>query len=403
MKVCPKVKIEAPYGLNLISDQQLTRLTRLTYLFLKPYTLHKVTNAALLSLKCLNHLNLRKNNWIEDEHLLNLTSVTKLNLAQTANITNAAILNLPNLKVLILYRNNLITDAGIQHLTNLRCLFLAQNKGITDAGIQPLTALTHLILRSCDHITDLGLQPLTNLVELKFESLKITSQSIMRLKNLTSLDFEGTRINDEVLSLPLKHLAIKHTIITAKGIGEMKYLRELTLRYNHNKIINDDFKNFAFLTKLTVNRDDKITDEGLGSLIALRDLKIYRNSKIDGNCFRFLSDLTSLTIFWSSVGDINMKYLSKLERISVNSCRYITDAGINVLSNLKYAYLSDAYEGFVNRKVIYSFSDAALIPLMKLRRVHLTIKNNIFDWDMILYKRGVKIIRNSNFITETVF
>ncbi|AYV83331.1 MAG: hypothetical protein Hyperionvirus6_12 [Hyperionvirus sp.] len=408
MKLCANVKLKASQPLKRVNDKMLNKLTRLTCLYLPsaPMLSKPVTNKGLSYLPYLTYLNLRKNNYITDKDLINLTSLQNLDLTDNKLITHIGITHLTNLSQLIIFNNDKINNFSIMHLTNLRCMAVSGNNFITDVGIASLLNLTNLEYRYCDNITDDGLGCLTNLIRLNFSSDKITNRSIGKLINLTSLDLNNNdSFNDEgLISLSkLTKLKINNNCgISNVGISKLKNLRELMLTNSHN-ITDQGIKNLTMLTKLSLYDDDQITDCGLSHLISLIELKILENSNIKGKCFPFLVNLKFLTIFKSSIADRYMIYLLKLQRICVSNCRYLTDVGINVLSNLKYIFLEGSIRGTKDGSSLGSYSDAAVISLPKLKEIRLKGDHDIDDKDMILSKRDVKIIEDDTFNCEKYF
>jgi Leucine-rich repeat (LRR) protein len=165
---------------SCLTDQGISRLTRLTFLLLDAPGRYSKTSYGLIT----------------SHGISQLTNLTHLNLGYILNksIGDAAIMRLTNLSSLTFTAGcKSITSDGIKALTNLTNLDLSLNNRTTSEGIMYLTKLVKLDLRYATAVTDVGIVGLINLTMLNIaKNNSISDRGIMGLTNLTWLDLSET-------------------------------------------------------------------------------------------------------------------------------------------------------------------------------------------------------------------
>jgi Leucine-rich repeat (LRR) protein len=215
-----------------------------------------------------------------------------------------------------------VTDSDLPDLaehTSLTSLDLSMTR-ITDRGLlalKPLSNLTDLNLHYAEMVTDQGLAVLKNLKRLKRLNLrgtKITDSTLQMLNSLTSLE----------------SLDIGFAQVTDSGLlrlGALSNLKELSI--GGNKLTDAGLqvlRQMPALTSLDLSGSQR-TDSGLWSvsvtesgLATISTLKSLRNLRLNGMGI-------------SPRGLAQLKDLSNLDRLDLQSCARINDEAVPILKS----------------------------------------------------------------------
>ena len=211
-----------------------------------------------------------------------------------------------NIISLTLYPSTLITN--ISHLVNLKYLRLEQNTSITNNQLINMQQLETLIL----------------------DNTLITSNAFKYLSNLKNLEIRNqSDLHNIVLSLRnnIDYLTISHPF----GIVDQKLYHLTNLK--KLKIIGSDSDNFdgscfkylVNLSKLTINDNKVISDDHLIYNKNLEKLSLIDDRKITGSCFSKLPKLRSLFIL--NCEKIENQYIEDIAQ-TLESFTYIYDNSI---------------------------------------------------------------------------
>lgn len=300
------------------------------------------------------------------EYIAHLTGLRELFLYRT-NITNRGIKHITGMNSLerlaIGGRFNNLGFKSICQLKSLKGLYLGEN-GITNAGLKylaGLTSLEELDLRAGyrgkdgrihpSGVDDDGLVHLAKLPSLRYLTFwgNFTDAGLVHLKNIPSLrilKLHQLPITDAGLAHlsflnGLENLSLYNTQVTDKGIAHLKKMHSLKkLNLGFTKVTDAGIADLAEIKSLEyLDWPCKVTDEALGYLAQLSNLKHLKTSMPDGGLEQLtkLKSLEELSIGGSGVTDEDMSHIAKLtnlKHLALFGCA-ITDEGLAKLTALK--------------------------------------------------------------------
>jgi hypothetical protein len=270
---------------NLISDHSLTRLKKLSQLFIEDNKL--ISDKGLKRMKNLSLLELH-NNHISNNGIRNLTNLNSL-LACSDKITDRGLKKLGNLTHISYIR----LFHSVYSLENLRKLHVSNESAINDNIMEKLTNLSSLSIHKNRSITNNGLKNLTQLRKLNISGHRsISNEGIKNLSNLENLNISrGSIINNEGIShlVNLKKLDIscgyhnyksgnESCVVDDEGVVHLTQLRRLICAQNYN-ITNHALENLVNLTHIEIcHVHEKLLNfDGITHLTKLTSLKCRRN------------------------------------------------------------------------------------------------------------------------------
>lgn len=214
-------------------------------------------------------LSIESGHTMEDEHLALLTFVPCLRISVPSNITN----------------NNI----GL--FTRLRSLTLNYHMGITDEGIKTLTLLDTLTIMGPTLIDGTSFKSLPLLRTLSLYFCSDMKSGIFKGLQLEKLIVAlNANVGDEdikELSSSLRKLYITEcNRITDEGIQGLSRLKSLTLK--GVGITNNGLKRLTTLTKLDLDNNTLISDEGVLALCNLKVLRGDSHMKVSRECVQTL-------------------------------------------------------------------------------------------------------------------
>lgn len=243
------LKISEVYPLGLFAMTQIGQLTNLTSLDIQSQDTNKFL-----------------------EMLRPLTTLTRLALRNCVHVTDeglAFVAKSPNLRAVYFDACHRITDAGLAHLSGLLQLeevTVSQASMLTScSSLAGLTNLRALSLEYAYQLTDAGFAHIAGLPRLELLNLncchQLTQQTwlrITKLRCLTELNLDGTRIDDEGLI----------------QIGKISSLKILSFRHN-GEITSAGLVHLLSLVNLewlNLRSWTNFTEEGVQQLLSLPKL-----------------------------------------------------------------------------------------------------------------------------------
>ena len=129
--------------------------------------------------------------------------------------------------------------------------------------------------------------------------------------------------------------------ITDEGLKYVPNLSHLNLDENEN-ITDEGLKYVPNLTILDLYENKNITDEGLKYVPNLTNLVLYNNENITDEGLKYVPNLTTLDLVENEkITDEGLKHLPNLTFLNLDQNRNITDEGLKYVSNLT---ILDLYE-----------------------------------------------------------
>jgi hypothetical protein len=191
--------------------------------------------------------------------------------------------------------------------------------------------------------------------------------------------------DNNVVTLILPSLGFNGTL--SPRIGELKYLRELSLQDNYiHGSIPREFGNLSSLTSLNL-KDNRLTGEipdTLGDLLKLQSLDLSQNN-LSGSIPNSFSDLSSLTDISLEVNNLTGEVPTKLYEVA----RYnFSDNNLNCGGNFSQSCESSSSgHGGVNKSIIGAIVGAviggvsfvAFVVLFLLWRRNRGVRETFYD------------------------
>jgi hypothetical protein len=276
----------------------------------------KVSLENLEKLTHINKVNLKGSGWSDrrfKELIQNLNEdlkdkITAVKMADFSKLSNdffSSLLTLKNLNYLNISRWTQITSDGFKHLKdmkNLTHLNLSNCSQLVNAdleNIQDLTTLTQLNLNKCDKLTNLdSLKNLNNLIYLNLYGC--TGLEVKCIENLQSLN---------------KMMFLVHP-----------------LSWHWDDTTITKLANFANLTFLNINKDDKLSNDSIEQLFK----KLDKIEHLSLNCKELMiTNLTSLEpLKLKTLSLINAEKLKSLESLyDQKSLTYLNISGFSDTNN----------------------------------------------------------------------
>lgn len=227
----------------------------------------KVSNCSLAKLTRLTHLNIRRNNMINDNGITGLVNLTSLTIGSNTRITDAAISKLSNLIYLDLSFNGMITDHGISRMTNLRSLSLSHNEKIKT--LRSLTGLTNLVLWANASVHTISY--LSDLLSLSLGwNTVVLDRELSVLTQLTALNLLQNSVisNGGISGLTnLKTLGVsgKNTLTTNEGVLPLTNLTALNIC--QSRVTLDILPHLPNLYSLCVDETNLPLDRPIHSVV----------------------------------------------------------------------------------------------------------------------------------------
>jgi RNA polymerase sigma factor (sigma-70 family) len=230
--------------------------------------------------------------------------------------------------------------------------------GVTDEQLNVLMPLKNLTSLDLDgsKVTDAGLKAIAPIKQLTTIHLRFTQVSDMGLKelasltSLTDLDVSGTKVTDAGLRdighlKGLMNLGLGDTRVTDEGLKELAHLRGLTrLVLYKTTVTGKGLQELAQLTKLQflTLQGVPVTDLDLKELAPFKELTtlFLQQTQVTDRGLRELAPLKSLVTLHldkTQVTDVGLKELVSLKQLRSLSLydTKVTDAGLKDLASLK--------------------------------------------------------------------
>lgn len=296
--------------------------------------------------------------------------VTELDLSGFSSLRTRDLKNLldlcPNITSLSLKGCRNITDKDLELIAkfqNLKTLSLSGCNNITDKGIKFLTRASYLEgfksldLSNCFYITDTGVKSITHhfkklqLLDLSQEknnnpnitdkSIETISKSLKELKSLglkrCNISYDGVKVLTEKLSklqeLDLSGCPIKSDM-AAYDLAKME---ELNILRVSNCDLSDSglvrlTEGLPKLEELDVSNNQDITDFAIKNMAKLKkELKIV--------------DLSNTAVSDEGV-EACVKWLPKLQVLSLTDCSHVTQDSRNLAQEIKYKEIKFIFSDF---------------------------------------------------------
>ncbi|KAL9653150.1 hypothetical protein ABK040_006366 [Willaertia magna] len=273
----------------------------------------------------------------KDEDLINLTNLTKLEI-------NCGF-------------SSIFTGKCLKNLKQLKSLQIFNNDSVIDEYLMDLTNLKELIIGNCKKITEICLQNKFKLERLAITILEPTTHFYEAIQKLTNLKYLATTIDSHYIKSLIN---LEQLIIT----GNLK-------------------------------------DEDFYNLKKLKYLYIKYNSVLNGNCFKYLTNLEELRFALKNVKNLN--YLKNIKKLYIQGItNNTTDNDLQNLQNI--VLLNIRQTEFISEKcflqlnniktlniVNFNFTDdKCFINLQNL--TELTLKNcNIISEQLLNYLPNINL------------
>jgi Leucine-rich repeat (LRR) protein len=324
---------------------------------------------------------------LSDGWVRRFMNIVSLDLTTNENVTNSGIGGLIHLTELNLTLNKLITMDGLNNLTKLTNLQLNHNKIITNECLNRMTQLRFLDLTSNYLISDGGLKSLNQL-----SSLDLSAQD-----NKNIFKNQKTRISGSTSPLTPKptptrsHLGMQPRfptptptptpIISSPMVNPYKPImppftkntNKFSANNNNNNLKTDAAYNSYVSMHQSINDKFNIPiNDSEASKLLNTSPSSMSNVKEEKEDYNYPS-ANSNYLFIKGISDEGLKYVSRLQHLSLNRNNTISNFGLSYLPFL--TSLDLAYNEVI--------TDAAVIKLVYLRKLSL-VGNSLITNDSVM-------------------
>jgi hypothetical protein len=271
-----------------------------------------------------------------------------------------------------------IAPDSISKFVNITNLNLDQ-RIVIDNSIAVLTSLTKLqsLTYSNHYMSESILISLTNLTTLRCASLNVTSESLKHLTKLSTLvltAYKNVDYNSVSKLVNLTRLSlIGDTSTIIKSIINLPHLNNLCLK--NDETVDSDLKKLTNITKLYLNKCNKISVKGLGYLTNVVSLRM---KNMFGRVIQIFPKLLKLVdlVFDSVDVMYNMSLCVHIQNLTIlkNDC---IRENITILTRLKKLYIGDHGAGYPCNRL------CSLVNLTDLS-IHNSCEELIWERNMVL-------------------
>lgn len=359
----------------------------------------KITNTTIMKLTNLTSLTLGSGEKITYEGVSCLTNISNLSVGFcefNAEDQRDFLKIFTNLKSLTLYSFSDFRFSTYEYLSNITSLRVSDK--VPNRFLKHLTNL--VVLSAWDGINDSELMLLSNLISLRIPSGDVTSESISKLTNLTSLDLgwnESISASAIEEAVNLKYLDIRECF-AMRGLLDMSKLTKLESLYVSGvKLLPRSLRRLTNLTFLHFGYEGRSKVSCLENLPLLSHLALSSNYSLEDDDIVKLSNLTRLELLeYNQITDEGLSKLTNLKSLTVdvswvsNDEGEISNEGLTSLVNLTSLSIRDPYDDAISDEGILSLTNLSEIDVTRnpyisietLRKLT-NLKNIICDYQVI--------------------